>query len=416
MTRRFVLQLAAVVAIGLALRVGYVLVIGDRFELGFDARWYQLQAGTLAGGEGYVDPDAFYRLGRSEPTANFPPLWPTVLAVVERLGLEGDRAFQLVGAVIGSVTVGLTAVLARRIVSDRVALVAAAFVALSPMAIAADGSLMSESLSVALLTLATLLAYEASARPSFDRFALLGAVLGVAALTRSDALVYAPLLALAAGLGVRQVSRARRAGLVAACLGVTVALMVPWTVRNTLAFDEPVLASTNSASVLEGANCASTYSGELLGAWDASCLVETRRPGASETEWAAAARRAGIDYATDHAARLPLVASARVLRTWGLWDPIGQTELDAVESRHERWQQAAWVYDFVVLGLAVAGAVLLVRRRVQLGPLVALVAGVCLTALLSTGMQRLRLPAMPALAIAAATAAIAGYDRLRSRA
>jgi hypothetical protein len=190
--------------------------------------------------------------------------------------------------------------------------------------------------------------------------------------------------------------------------------MVPWTARNSMVFDEPVLASSNSASVLEGANCATTYGGELIGAWDATCLVETRRAGASEVEWAAAARRQGIDYATEHPARLPLVAAARVLRTWGLWDPIGQTELEAVESRHERWQQIAWAYDFVVLGLAVAGTVLLVRRRVRLGPLLGVVAGVCLTALVSYGSQRFRLPAMPALAIAAATAAVAGYDRLRS--
>jgi hypothetical protein len=51
---------------------------------------------------------------------------------------------------------------------------------------------------------------------------------------------------------------------------------------------------------------------------------------------------------------------------------------------------------------------------VRLGPLLAVVAGVCLTALVSYGSQRFRLPAMPALAIAAATAAVAGYDRLRS--
>jgi hypothetical protein len=417
-TRRFGLTLTIVAAVGLVARIVYMIVVAADIDLGADARWYQLQAGTIAGGHGYVDPDAFHRLGQSEPTANFPPLWPIVLAVFERLGLSGDRAFQMVGTVVGTATVVLTGLLGRRVVDERTGLVAASLVALSPLAIAADGSLMAESLFVALLTAATLLTYRASDRPSAGSFALLGAVLGLAALTRTDALLYAPLLATAAALGVRATS-ARRMALATCSVGVALVMLVPWTIRNVVSFDDPILGSTNAASVIEGANCPSTYSGDLIGAWDADCLRETRRPGATETEWAAAARRSGIDYAAAHVERTPLVGAVRVLRTWGLWNPLGQTELEAVESRNERWQQLGWAVDFVMLGFAVVGTALLVRRRAQLAPLIAVAIGVCLVALVSYGSQRFRLPAVPAVAIAAATAfvtaAMSAAHRLRSQ-
>ena len=87
-TRRFARRLAVVAVLGLVARIAYVLVIGRHLTLGFDAIWYELQAGTVASGKGYVDPDSYYRLGHLVPTANFPPLWPIVLAVANRLGID----------------------------------------------------------------------------------------------------------------------------------------------------------------------------------------------------------------------------------------------------------------------------------------------------------------------------------------
>ena len=73
------------VAVGFVLRVGYVLVVAPD-ELGFDAIWYELQSQTLSHGDGYIDPDPFFRLGERVPTANFPPLWPLLLAERTRSG------------------------------------------------------------------------------------------------------------------------------------------------------------------------------------------------------------------------------------------------------------------------------------------------------------------------------------------
>jgi 4-amino-4-deoxy-L-arabinose transferase-like glycosyltransferase len=398
---RFLLALSALTLAGFGVRVVYVLVVAPE-QLGFDAIWYELQSQTLAGGHGYVDPDAFYRLGQSVPTANFPPLWPLLLAGVSKIGLDGERAHQLVGAVLGSATVALTGLIGARVAGRRVAVLAAVFVAGSPLLIAADGSLMSESLFVALIAGATLAAYRAVDRPSWPRFALLGATLGLAALARSDALIVAPLLIGATAWRSTSTTAGRRVLFAGVALIVTGLVLSPWVVRNDREMGEPIALSSNSGGVLEGANCTTTYAGRLLGAWDANCLAVTRDPGQSELDWAAAGRRAGIDYARDHTSRLPLVGTARILRAWSVWNPVDQANLETIETRTRNWQLVGGVVASALLALAVPGTVVLVRRHAPIAPLVAVAVGVSIAALSANGNTRFTLAAQPAVAIVAA--------------
>jgi len=404
--RRFAFWLTGVALLGLVVRVVYVLVIGRHLTLGFDAIWYELQAGTVASGKGYVDPDSFYRFGHLVPTANFPPLWPIVLAVADRLGLDTRTGFQLVGALLGTVTVVLAGLVGRRVQGSRVGLVTALIVACCPMLIAADGSLMSESLYVLLVTAAVVAAYRALDRPTLLRFGLVGLLVGLAALTRADALFLAPILAVALAWRVRGPSTGRRLALGAAVLGVCVVVMVPWIASRSSQMKTTVVMSSNSGSMLAGANCPSTYGRRLLGAWDFDCTVGPAEAGGTELDVAARSRTAGTQYARDHVGRLVLVGPARVLRVWGLWSPVDATRLEVIESRNDRWQYVGWAYDLVALAVAVPGTVLLVRRRAELAPMVAVVLAVIVTAALSYGNQRFRLSAEPVVAVAAATAAV----------
>jgi 4-amino-4-deoxy-L-arabinose transferase-like glycosyltransferase len=409
-SHRFTIALAIVVAVGFVLRVGYVLLVAPE-ELGFDAIWYELQSQTLSHGDGYIDPDAFFRRGERVPTANFPPLWPLLLAGANQVGLDTERAHQMVGCVLGSITVALTGVIGRRVAGRRVGIVAAAIVAVSPMLIAADGSLMAESLYISLVATAVLIAYVARARRSWWWFAALGAVVGLAVLTRSDGLILAPALVVATVWRVPDVAPLRRAARAAIALLVVGLVLVPWTVRNDRQMGEPVALSSNSGSALEGANCRGAYAGELLGAWDARCMVVTRDPARTELEWAAAGRRAGIDYARDHASRLPLVAPARVARAWSVWNPVAQADLEAIESRDRDWQVAAGITSVVLLALAIGGTFELVRRRAPIAPLVGVVVGCTLAALAAYGNSRFTLAAQPAMAIAAAALLVAWWSR-----
>jgi 4-amino-4-deoxy-L-arabinose transferase-like glycosyltransferase len=405
--------LALIVVVGLGARVAYVLVLGPDLDDGFDAIWYQLQAGTISTGLGYLDPAAFYGRFEGVPTAQFPPLWPAVLALARLVGLDSRTSFGLVGAVLGTATVLLTGLLGRRVAGRTVGLLAALIVALGPMLIAADGSLMSESLYVALITGVMLLSYRALDRPTFPRFVLVGVLLGLAALTRADALFLAPILTGALVWRVSGQQMGRRLLLGGALLASMIVLLVPWTAYSSARMGGFVALSSNSGVMLEGANCASAYDGPLIGAWDETCM-RPRDPTVPELDWAAESRRIGLDYARSEPSRLPAVAAARVLRLFGLWSPVDQARLESIETRNEPWQLFGWGYHMVVLALAVPGAVLLVRRRAELTPLVALVAAVVVTAVASYGNQRARLAIDPVLAVSAAVAVLASLRALRS--
>ena len=75
---------------------------------------------------------------------------------------------ELLGCVTGAATVAFTGLLGRTVAGSRVGLLGALLVALSPSLIAADGSLMAETLSVPLVVLAALLA-QRGADPVDDR-------------------------------------------------------------------------------------------------------------------------------------------------------------------------------------------------------------------------------------------------------
>jgi 4-amino-4-deoxy-L-arabinose transferase-like glycosyltransferase len=269
------------------------------------------------------------------------------------------------------------------------------------MLVAADGSLMAESLYVALITGAVLAAYRAIDRPTWERFATLGLVLGLATLTRSDGAFVVPLLVGCTAWRVRPAGAGRRLALGGVALGVAVAVLVPWTVRNAVQLHDTVPLSNNSGNLLVGANCPSTYGGVMLGTWDARCVPD-HPAGTPEGARAAADRTTGLDYAHGHVGRLPLVVAARSLRVWGLWDPGRLTPLEVIESRNSTWQWWGWGYDLLVLVAAVPGAWLLVRRRTVVAPLIAVGLAVMATAATAYGSQRFALSAAPVLAVAAA--------------
>ena len=144
--------------VGLVARILYTVLLGSDLDLGADATWYALQATIIRSGHGYLDPETFFQTGRAVPTASFPPLWPALLSAVDLVGPSTQTAFQIVGGVVGTATVVLTGLLGRAIAGAKAGLGAAAIVALSPAMIAADGSLMSDSLAVALIVAAAVLA------------------------------------------------------------------------------------------------------------------------------------------------------------------------------------------------------------------------------------------------------------------
>ena len=424
----FGVALALIVLVALGLRLYYALrIMGDHRFTGDGVEFHYL-AQVLADRNAYLEPfprvgvnallsaqsfdDVVERLSRYRvPTAEKPPLYPAYLAGWAKLGLSGYRWDMVASSLLGAGTVGVIGVIGRRVAGAGVGLVAAGLAAVYLDLVLLDGSLRSESLYVLLVAVALLAAYGLVERPGWGRAAILGAAVGLAALTRSEGLALVLLLvAPAAWLALGDL-RGRGRLVAVACAGCAI-VVVPWLARNWIVFDRPTGISTNEGGLLAGANCDRAYHGPFIGTW--ACFPHPRRAwGLNEAVISSKLRSRALDYASDHAGRVPAVASVRLLRTWDLWDPSDAVEFEArIADRHvglSRWAQRLF---YVALLLAAIGAFVLRRRGSPLRLLVALPVLVSVVSVLSYGSTRFRAAAEVAIVVLAAVALEAGARRV----
>lgn len=186
--------------------------IGD-YGVETDFYWeYVRQARAAQSGELVVD---FFR----------GPAYPWVLAVTELLTGEFLIAGMLVASAATAATAFGTYWLGRRWLSVPTAAFAAALVALTPVMVQHSYAVGTDTFFAALTTLAIALYATSGTCPR--RAAVAGAVAGVAALTRYNALGLVILVPLAAALFTPATLR-ERARSVAAGWGASLALIVPW--------------------------------------------------------------------------------------------------------------------------------------------------------------------------------------------
>lgn len=411
----------------LAVRVLVILLVDPHVPEVGDASAYHLLANNLADGRGYIRPFDLAKFGRVVPTAEYPPLFPFVLSLFARLGARSVEAQRLGLAVIGSGTVVLITYIGRRVAGPTVGVVAGALGAVYPMLFLPEATLMSESLFAFFVAAALLLAYAAADRPGVSRFIALGVVLGFATLTRAEALVLAAFLVIPLAWRIRDATVWRRIGLGVLVFAVAAIIVTPWSVRNARTFHSFVPVSNSLVQIVDGANCRLTYSGPFLGSWrstfgnadarGAECFegFNGSQPGFDEAKAAEVSRRDGIEYIRAHVGDLPKVAVARFLRTFGLFRPAQQTQLEALEGRPLGWERAGTYLYWVLAPLAIGGFVVLVRRRAAVWPLAAAVLTVAVSTVITYGTQRFRITAEPAILVFAATALVAIVHRLTNR-
>jgi 4-amino-4-deoxy-L-arabinose transferase-like glycosyltransferase len=402
---KFETRLALITLGGLLIRLLYTglhrayPVIGDALTFHIDAQHL-------------VDGHGFQRPFEAVPTAEHPPLHVVVLAAIDLLGGHGTLAQKFVLCVVGAGTVVALGVLGRTVAGPRAGLIAAALGAVYPLLWVIDGSLMSETEYVLLITLTLLVAYRYLGAPTLRRAVTLGALIGLAALTRGEALGLLVLLVIPLVLrAIRGWPQRLKAG--AVVFATFCVVLAPWSIRNAVTFANPVLLSTNGDNVFVGANCERSYYGDLLGSWAFTCFGE-RAPG-DESQYSRVWRDRGLDYARDHAGRIPVVVGVRLLRQFDFYRPGQAVVLSSAEGRDHRasWL-GLWMY-WALLPLGVAGAVVLRRRR---APLFILGAPFLLTVALGAlvyGSTRFRVAFEPVLVILAAVALDAAWGRIAQR-
>ena len=480
---RFGWYLAAIVLGALVLRCGYIAgakseactqhfagvaigvvhsecLGGDGFVN--DQYWYSTTADEVSHGRFFRDPPP-----SNAPKADHPPLTVFVLAgtsfAFEHLPLSAlsEKPRTVVGtrlethvreqrytmALIGALVVLLIGLLGRRIGGDRVGLVAALLAAVYPNMWVNDALLFAEPIARACVLGALLLALRCrpgagarsgpgttaharaegskhatmiGARASTVALLALGALCGLAALTRSELLLLLPLLAIPVAWPLRRAGmRPVAVALLTATAGTAV-VIGPWVAFNMTRFAEPVFIATNDGVTLAGANCDAAYYGSGIGLWRTLPCTFTAAEAAKrgdQSELNHAYRTRAFDYMRAHAGRVPVVVAARIARTWGLYRPVDMVGYEVNENK-ERWVACAGLISFYpVFVAAIAGAVVLLRRRKRFALWIVCVPLVTTTIVvaLASGQVRHRAVAEPSLILLAAIAGCAALERGRAR-
>jgi 4-amino-4-deoxy-L-arabinose transferase-like glycosyltransferase len=253
--RRVDVWLVAIVAAAFVLRLLWALhvEVDPRTYWRWDMTIYDYQAYALAKGMGFVD-------FAGQPSAHWPPGYPAVLAPLYRLTDNSLLSARLLNVVAGSATVVLVYLLGRKVFDRRIGLIAAGLLAVFPGQVFATSLIMTEPVFTFLFVLVlTVTVYtvlgKGDGRPW--QAALIGVLIGAAALVRGEGLLLAAIIPVL--IFARRRSRKgalARSSLV--LLGAAVVIL-PWTARNITKMHAPIIISTSATEAFwvghhEGAN------------------------------------------------------------------------------------------------------------------------------------------------------------------
>jgi hypothetical protein len=194
--------------------------------------------------------------------------------------------------------------------------------------------------------------------------------------------------------------------LAAVLVGVMAAVMAPWIIYNLVRFERPVTFTSGTGMVLLHGSCDSAFYGDALGYYDLVCgnqLPSAHGPESSEDALDEIARAQAFDYITENTGQIPTVVLARAGRVWDVYQPYQNIEFnDLLEGRGTTPSTIGLWYYWALLPLGLVGAVVLKRRAIPISPLVGMFVAVTLTAMLTFGITRYRVPADVALVVLAA--------------
>ncbi|HTO69725.1 MAG TPA: hypothetical protein VMR31_07665 [Myxococcota bacterium] len=396
-------ELAAIVAVALALRVAYAWTRPEALGSFRDAWHYVAIAQSLVARGEYAD-----TVGLSQgrplfsdvgPTSFWLPGYPLLVAGVSLVFGPGVRKLLVTNALLGTLTVLFCGLAARRLAGRRAALWSAGLVAVNVSQIYFGGlvgieTLVGTCLAAALWGFAEARAAWGGEPNSLGRWGaptLLGVALAAGALTRT---VFLPISGvLLAALAARVLARGGGAWrAVAACAPpalLVACALVPWLARNAARFGEPVYESKVGFNMVIGFNDHADGGFALTGVpdLDASRYDERARD------------RIYRDMATDWIRRHPVRAVAlggeKLAR---IWNPV-----PVWEHGPSAWAFATW--SIGLLALTALGAALALRTRLEARIVIWVALAYLIPITLAFAVTRFRAPLEPALAILAGAGA-----------
>lgn len=392
---------------------------GHGFSFPTEARW------LFDAGPAQEEPVSWH------PTAWQEPLGVWVLAAAFRLlGEPGRLAMLVVNASALALTVWLAFRIGRRLPVPGAGLAAALVLALQPTGhLLATGWLGNSALAALTLTLVTLATLRCIEAPSLRRGFALGLALGAAALTHAVTLVLLPVV-IGGLLAVPAAPAARRLGAALAALALAAVVVTPWILRNHAVFGELVLIRNgtginaylgNPALATAAGSEASPSPAAISQAWlgvfesgpgsswlyrRASETVERAAPpdwpGFNEAQRDRLYLARALEFMREHPTTVLALAAVK-LRSFLLptrrkvYLPLGAaTLLAAIGLVAARRSPQAWLVGLLVAAgtaLFVLTAPVWGRYRFPIEPLISVLAGAGLAAIVGALARRLPLPA-----------------------
>jgi len=237
--------LLAILLVATIVRAAWVLYAAREPQEFHDPLFYKFYAKQIADGNGY-------RLLDGQPVAYFPIGYPGTLGLVFALLKHSIIPDNLVMAtawfnvVLSVATIGVLYGLGKRLFDSTVGLIAAAIFALFPNIVYHTAVPLTETLFLFLVATSLLVLFSGDWRERRLepwRLVVFGLVLGYSGLVRPISLPFLLIILivmLAWGFGWRRsIQYAALAGVAA------VAVILPWSIRNFIVMDSPVIISTN---------------------------------------------------------------------------------------------------------------------------------------------------------------------------
>lgn len=398
--RAFVYVALFVLAFGL--RLAWVVVVEREGFAWNDPLQYHVQALSINNGSGFMPLDG-------GPTARWPPGYSVALAGVYFVFGKHPIAGEIANALIGAVTVLLLVLVVKRAVDWPTAVVAGLVLAVLPGPILWTDLLISETLYTALFV--AFFAVMVSARPTWPWMVALGALIGVGAMVRGEAITWGLLPIVAFWNEVPRLELARKVAIAAV---TAIVLMAPWTIRNALVMDAFVPVATNASQTLWAGHNPAATGGQVYVSEEYEAQF-TGSPRDRELEMSTAMRNDALEFMVTHPARELELIPLKLLHL-NRGDSYALDWVNDVPAGEEPPLSAVWVERigavadgayYALLALTLIGTVVLGRGFwvSRLGRCIAasLITALVLYGFVYYGNYRYRLPYEPLMVVVAAT-------------
>jgi 4-amino-4-deoxy-L-arabinose transferase-like glycosyltransferase len=406
----------AVALLGLTVRLGYVFIYQYHVHIGGDSYYYHYAANLLATGHGFIFPYDYNFSHLTVQGAEHPPLYIVLLGGESWIGLHTYLDHQIFTCLMDTSTIVIIGYTARELFGKGAGIFAAVVVAIYPYFWFNDGAVLSEGTAQLTTAMTVLWAYRFWQRRTLKSAIWLGVGIGLATLSRAEAILLPVLLILPLVLFMKPMQWKRRIQLILTS-GLTAAIVLgPWVGYNLSRFDRTVTVSNGFDITLLSANCDDTYYGSRIGYWAFNCVAPVPRTYTDLSDQAVIYQKKATTYIKNHESRLPLLLIAREGRTWGWWNPPQIPLLDSwIETKPVNWGRFAMVMLYGLEIGSIYGVFVMRRRKIPLTPLVALLVNVFISTALTFGQTRYRASAEVALVLMASAGFVGVLEIIQRR-